>query len=239
MNVAQRIERTIAGMPEGAVFKYQELGIAATEYGAAAKAMERLKKKGVVDSASAGVFYKPKKTLFGTLKPSEEELIKPYLYEDNQRIAYITGTALYNRMGLTTQVPQNISIASRDKRVITRIGNIQVRPVKSYVDVTNDNYPLLEILDAIKDLKIIPDVDRNRAIQNLLGQLTNVTDKAKLVKLALKYPPRVRALTGALLEQLGFKETAAPLGKSINPLSAYSYGISLEALPTRTSWNIL
>lgn len=226
-------------MPDGAVFKYQELGIAATEYGAAAKAMERLKKKGVVDSASAGVFYKPKKTLFGTLKPSEEELIKPYLYENNQRIAYITGTALYNRMGLTTQVPQNISIASRDKRIITRIGNIQVRAVKSYVDVTDDNFTILEILDAIKDLKIIPDVDRNRAVQNLLGQLNDVSDKTKLVKLALKYPPRVRALTGALLEQLDLKETAAPLGKSINPLSAYSYGISLEALPTRTNWNIL
>lgn len=239
MNVAQRIERTIAGMQDGTVFKYQELGIAATEYGAAAKAIERLKKKGVVDSTSAGVFYKPKKTLFGTLKPSEEELIKPYLYENNKRIAYITGTALYNRMGLTTQVPQNISIASRDKRVITRIGNIQVRPVKSYVDVTNDNYPLLEILDAIKDLKIIPDVDRNRAVQNLLGQINSVSDKTKLVKLALKYPPRVRALTGALLEQLGLKETTAPLAKSINPLSAYSYGISLEALPTRTNWNIL
>jgi hypothetical protein len=107
------------------------------------------------------------------------------------------------------------------------------------VDVTNENYPLLEILDAIKDLKIIPDVDRNRAVQNLLGQINNVADKAKLVKLTLKYPPRVRALTGALLEQLDLKEIAAPLGKSINSLSAYSYGISLDALPTRTNWNIL
>ncbi|RAV55875.1 hypothetical protein DIU36_16290 [Mucilaginibacter rubeus] len=226
-------------MPDGAVFKYQELGIAATEYGAAAKAMERLKKKGVVDSASAGVFYKPKKTLFGTLKPSEEELIKPYLYENNQRIAYITGTALYNRMGLTTQVPQNISIASRDKRIVTRIGNIQVRAVKSYADVTDDNFTILEILDAIKDLKIIPDVDRNRAVENLLRQLTNVSDKASLVKLALKYPPRVRALTGALLEQLNETAIAAPLRKSINPLSAYSYGISAEALPSCTNWNIV
>jgi len=239
MNVAQRIERTIADMQEGTVFKYQELGITATEYGAAAKAIERLKKRGVVDSASAGVFYKPKRTLFGILKPSEEELIKPYLYENDKRIAYITGTALYNRMGLTTQVPQNISIASRGKRVITRIGNIQVRPVKSYVDVTNENYPLLEILDAIKDLKIIPDVDRNRAIQNLLGQINNVSDKAMLVKLALKYPPRVRALTGALLEQLKLKEIAVPLEKSINPLSAYSYGISVEALPSQMNWNIV
>jgi len=239
MNVAQRIERTIAGMQDGTVFKYQELGIASNEYSAAAKAIERLKKKGVVDSASAGVFYKPKKTVFGTLKPSEEELIKPYLYENNKRIAYITGTALYNRMGLTTQVPQNISIASRDKRVITRIGNIQVRPVKSYVDVTDKNYPLLELLDALKDLKIIPDMDRNRAASNLIGQFGATPDKRELVKLALRYPPRVRALTGAILEQVGLKEITAPLQKSINPLSAYNYGISKDVLPTLTNWNIL
>ncbi|MEB0262054.1 DUF6088 family protein [Mucilaginibacter sp. 10I4] len=239
MNVAQRIERTIAGMQDGTVFKYQELDIAPTEYGAAAKAMERLKKKGIVDTTSSGVFYKPKKTVFGTLKPAEEELIKPYLYENNKRIAYITGTALYNRMGLTTQVPQNISVASREKRVITKIGNIQVRAVKSYADVSDDNYPLLEILDAIKDLKIIPDVNRNSAVQNLLGQLTGLTDKGKLVKLALKYPPRVRALTGALLEQLGLKDIAVPLQKSINPLSAYTYGISPDILPTLMNWNIL
>ena len=239
MNVAQRIERTIAGMQDGTVFKYQELGIASNEYSAAAKAIERLKKKGVVDSASAGVFYKPKKTVFGPLKPSEEELIKPYLYENNKRIAYITGTALYNRMGLTTQVPQNISIASRDKRVITRIGNIQVRPVKSYVDVTDKNYPLLELLDALKDLKIIPDMDRNRAASNLIGQFGATPDKRELVKLALRYPPRVRALTGAILEQVGLKEITAPLQKSINPLSAYNYGISKDVLPTLTNWNIL
>lgn len=239
MNVAQRIERKIAGMQDGTVFKYQELGIEAMEYSAAAKAIERLKKKGIVDSASTGVFYKPKKTVFGTLKPSEEELIKPYLYENNKRIAYITGIALYNRMGLTTQVPQNINIASRDKRVTTRIGNIQVRPVKSYAEVTDENYILLELLDAIKDLKIIPDVDRNLAVQNLLEQLRAVPDKGELVNLALKYPPRARALTGALLEQLNLKNTAIPLQSSINPLSDYTYGISKDVLPTLTNWNIL
>ncbi|WP_183568523.1 hypothetical protein [Mucilaginibacter sp. SP1R1] len=142
-------------------------------------------------------------------------------------------------MGLTNKVPHNISIASRDKRVLTPIGNIQLRPVKSHVDVTNENYLLLEILYATKDLKIIPDVDHNRAVQNLLRQLTDVTDKSKLVKLALKYPPRVRALAGSLLEQLGFKAIVALLGKSLNPLSAYTYGISAEALPTHTNWNIL
>ena len=142
-------------------------------------------------------------------------------------------------MGLTAQVPKNLNIASREKRIITRIGNIQVRPVKSYVDVTDDNYPLLELLDAVKDLKIIPDVDRDNAVKTLLQKLNNIPDKTKLVALALKYPPRVRALTGALLEQLGMKEAVVPLYQSINPLTTYSYRISNTALPARTNWNIV
>ena len=48
---------------------------------AAAKAIERLIAKGVAKRVSNGVFYKPKKSVFGELKPSEDELLKQYLFE--------------------------------------------------------------------------------------------------------------------------------------------------------------
>src|SRR5260221_13504990 len=98
MKVTEKIERKIEKMKEGTTFKYQEFAIAAEEYSAATKAIERLIKKGVISRASTGVFYKPKKTAFGSLKPKEEELLKPYLFEGDSRVAYITGTALYNMM---------------------------------------------------------------------------------------------------------------------------------------------
>ena len=136
-------------------------------------------------------------------------------------------------------MPKNPESELSTSGLSTRIGNIQVRPVKSYVDVTDDNYPLLELLDAVKDLKIIPDVDRDNAVKTLLQKLNGVPGKTELVTLALKYPPRVRALTGALLEQLGMKEAVVPLYQSINPLTTYSYRISNTALPARTNWNIV
>lgn len=105
MKVAEKIARKIKKMQDGTTFKYQQLAIAPEEYSAATKAIERLIKKGVISRASTGVFYKPKKTAFGSLKPKEEELLKPYLFEGGNRVAYVTGTALFNRMGLTTQVP--------------------------------------------------------------------------------------------------------------------------------------
>lgn len=240
MKVTEKIEKKINRFQEGTTFTYQELGIESSEFGAAAKAIERLLKKGLINRASTGLFYKPRKTVFGELKPKEEELLKPYLFEGNKRIAYITGTALYNKLGLTTQIPKNYKIASLNKRIDTQIGNIKIQDVKSYVDVSNDNFYLLEMLDVLKDFKKIPDIDRNMAIKYVYNKITEFreTEKKKLIRIALKYPPRVRAFLGAMLEHFNSVTNLTALKKSINPLTVYDYGINEKQLPTIKYWNI-
>ncbi|HZJ36026.1 MAG TPA: DUF6088 family protein [Gillisia sp.] len=240
MKVTEKIERKINRMQKGTTFKYQQLGIDQAEYSAAAKAIERLIKKGILKRVSTGVFYKPKQSAFGDLRPREEELIKPHLFQDGKRIAYVTGGSLYNRMGLTTQVPKNIKVASKVKRVTTKIGKTQVKSVKSYVDVTNENYYLLEILDALKDFKTIPDLDKKSAIALLKNKISKLTenDLSKIVRYALKYPPRAKALLGAILEFSKKKNSIESLKTNLNPLTSYKLGIKEEILPTAPKWNI-
>lgn len=240
MKVAEKIEKQIVKMKDGTTFRYQELAIAPNEYTAATKAIERLIKKGIISRASTGVFYKPKISPFGLLKPKEEELLKPYLFEDRNRIAYITGTALYNRMGLTTQVPKNIRVASRNKRIVTKVGSVQVKPAKSYVDVTDDNYYLLELLDVLKDFKTIPDTEKNQVVKYMLQKFKGLSgkEKEKLTEIALKYPPRVRAFTGALLDEINNKKQLPALKKSINPLTIYEFHIPKNILLKTDYWNI-
>ncbi|TPE41064.1 DUF6088 family protein [Pontibacter mangrovi] len=240
MNITAKIEYEINKLQEGTTFKYQQLGIDRGKYNAAAKAIERFIKKGVIKRLTTGVFYKPKQSVFGELRPREEELLKPYLFQGKKRIAYITGGSLYNRMGLTTQVPQAIKVASKAKRVTTKIGKIQVKPVKSYVDVNNENYYLLEILDALKDFKTIPDLDRKSAIILLKNEVSKLTDndRSKTVQYALQYPPRVQALLGAILEFSGERNSAEILKNSLNPLTSYKLGIKEVILPTAPNWNI-
>ena len=240
MKIAQKIEKQINRIKEGTTFKYQQLSIESSEYTAAAKAIERLIEKGIIKRVSTGVFYKPKQTIFGELKPNEEELLKPYLLQNNKRIAYITGTSLYNRMGLTTQVPKNIKIASRDKRITVSVGTLKGTPVKSYVDVTDKNFHLLEILDALKDLKKIPNLDKNSAIKIISNQLKklNTNEIKRLIDCALSYPPRVRAFLGALLDKINGYLGLNKLKNSLNPLSEYTYGIDENLLPTASNWNI-
>lgn len=239
MGISQKIQKQISKLADGTTFKYEQLSVEPQELGAAAKAIERLIAKGVIKRVSTGVFYKPKKTVFGELKPNEEEILKPYLFDKGKRIAYITGTSLYNRMGLTTQIPQTIKISSRIKRITVANENVTATPVKSYVDVTDSNYYLLGLLDALKDFKQIPDLDKNSAIKILSKKLKelNPTQTKLLVKCSLAYPPRVRGFLGALLESIKTSADLTGLRKSLNPFSEYDFGIE-TILSTAKNWNV-
>jgi len=141
---------------------------------------------------------------------------------------------------VTTQVPKNIKIASRDKRIYASVGAIKGTPVRSYIDVSDKNFYLLEILDVLKDFNKIPDLDKGAAIKILSNKLVNLspTETNQLVKYCLTYPPRVRAFLGALLEQTDSSIELATLKKSLNPLSEYNYGIKSSSLPTVKNWNL-
>lgn len=240
MGITQNIQKKISKLAEGTTFKYEQLAIEPQEYVAAAKVIERLIAKGVIKRISTGLFYKPKKTVFGELKPNEDELLKPYLFEKGKRIAYITGTSLYNKMGLTTQIPKSIKIASRDKRITVSRGNVKATPVKSYVDVNDKNFYLLELLDVLKGFKQIPDLDKSSAIKIISKKLKelNPAETKLLIKCSLAYPPRVRGFLGTLLENIKTTTDLTTLKKSLNPLSEYEYGIDKKQLPTAENWNV-
>ncbi len=241
MKVTDKILARINRIDTGDVFGYDTLGINSDEVIAASKALSRLVANGVIKRARKGYYYKPKVTVFGELKPREEVLLSIYLFEKQKQVAYVTGTGLYNRLGLTTQVSNSIRIASFDKQVKGKVGNVIVKPAKSYVKVTANNIKYLEILDVIKDFNKIPDMEKSDGIvylKKVLSDFDNLQIK-KLVTYGMAYPPKVRALLGALLESLKVNiSTYSVLKESINPSSSYQYGINSQLLSTATSWNI-
>jgi len=242
MALATTIRNDIQQFPEGKTFGYADLDIAKSDYLTAAKALERLQKEGLIKKVSKGVFYKPKSTIFGDLKPDYTELLRPYLFENGKRVAYETGTSLYNRLGLTTQMAFRIKIASRSKRIQINREGLKADSVKSYVEVTNSNYKILGLLDAFKDIKKIPDCTVKQAVIRLSSVVKdlNVRQIESLQKYAMQYPPRVRALVGALIEDMGFKTKSLKILKdSLNPLTTINLGVDKEVLPTKTNWYIV
>lgn len=241
MALAKDIRKRIKQLSEGKTFGYADLGIAKEEFQTAAKALERLQKQGVIKKVSKGVFYKPEQTVFGELKPDYSELLRPYLFENGKRVAYETGTSLYNRLGLTTQMAFRIKIASRGKRININRGSLKADGVKSYTEVTDSNYETLGLLDAFKDIKRIPDCSVAQAISRLSAIVKALSEKQTelLIKYALLYPPRVRALLGAILENNGCKAKGIDkLKESLNPLSTIKLGIKETELPTKSKWYI-
>lgn len=241
MAISKDVENIIKKIPKGKTFGYKTFDTLESSYTTIAKTLERLVKKGTIKKISKGVFYKPKQTVFGELKPNQTEILKPYLFEKGKRIAYITDIALYNQLGLTTQIPNEYKVASLNKRIYINKANIKAKPVKSYIEVTNSNYYVLGLLDALKDFNKIPDADTVQATKRILFLISELTqNQLKLTqKYALKYPPRVRAFLGAILEFLGYNEDVKPLKKSLNPLTKYDLDIDKTYLPTVKNWNIV
>lgn len=241
MKLAEQIRIQINKIPTGISFGYADLYIAKEDYQTAAKTLERLQGKGIIKKIAKGVFYKPENTVFGELKPDYYEQLRPYLFKNGKRIAYITGTYLYNQLNLTTQMAFRIKIACRSKRIFVNRGAIKADAVKSYAEVTDNNYELLGFLDALKDIKKIPDSNTSKIVKVLSGRILALSEKQRIemIRLALLYPPRVRALLGAILENQnespkGFKE----LKESLNPLSIIKLGLKETDLPTIKNWNI-
>jgi len=98
----------------------------------------------------------------------------------------------------------------------------------------------LELLDALKYFKKIPDLDKDSAIKVLSIRLKvlNPTETKLLIKCGLSYPPRVRSLLGALLENINGSSDFEVLKNSLNPFSEYEYGIQKTQLPTVENWSI-
>ncbi len=242
MSLTAQIRTQIAQFALGKSFGYADLGIAKKDYATAAKALERLQKTGSIRKIAKGVFYKPEQSIFGELQPNYQEQLRPYLYANGTRTAYITGVWLYNRLGLTTQVPYRIKIASYQKRISLDRGMLKASAVKSYAEVTEENYEVLGLLDAFKDIKNIPDCSAKQALFRLktIVRELSTTELQNLTSYALYYPPRVRALVGAVLAQLEvLSQEISLLKESLNPLTKFKLGFDEEDLENPQNWNIV
>ena len=223
-------------IPEGKIFTYDDIGI--SNRNAAAIYLSRLFKANKIKKISKGKFYKSIKSRFGKLPPDSNEIINTFIKKYN---GYITGAFLYNIVGLSTQFPSIIEIATNRSYSKIQINNLKIKFVPSKIKITEKNKRYLQLLDIIKNLKKAPDVYIDKAIQFIIKEISkmNSIEINELVKLSMNYNPMVRAILGAIFEYLKMNLFIQALKSSLNKTTSYKIGISDEILPTKKNWKII
>ncbi len=238
MKIKPLIEKEISRFEPGKVFTYNDLTAYFEKPESTVKAVSRLVKNGDIKRFAKGQFYRPKKGILGEQQLSDAEKLKAFMYKGGERKGYITGTGLYNRLGLTTQVPRIITIASDRSPQRKNLGNVEVKLIKTKVPVSEYNRQYLEILDVLCDLKKIPDSDPSLVLKVMMNNLKKLDKKRlnELVKLSEKYPPVTRALLGLLTAKIN-KKIADILKVNLNPTTRYRIGLD-SYWKNAKEWNI-
>ena len=239
MVISNQIKEVLARTQPGIVLTINDFRVQTEYLPALTKALSRLFLNGALKKLSKGKYYKPKSTMFGELKPAESEIVKDLLVKNGKTVGYVTGTAVFASMGLTTQITSSITIGSNKyRRPLTRNG-YKISFLLQQNAITRKNIPLLRILDAIRQIRDIPATTPNESVAIITEIVRNLDDEKqkKLAKLAVSYTPFVRALLGAIFEHIGKEVTV--LKKGLNGVTSYKLAISETTLPTKSNWNII
>jgi hypothetical protein len=123
--------------------------------------LNRLEEKNVIkryqteNGELKGIYYKPQITKFGETTLDRYKVISyKYLQTEDKKIkGYIYGAKLYNILGLTTQVPNVINIATNDctNNNIYMDKKLNVIIKKPKIKIDNENCKYLQLLDIIEN----------------------------------------------------------------------------------------
>lgn len=242
MNIQQSIQKKIDRFAPGRIITYRNLSdLHKACPSAVAKSMERLVRKGVLVRQRPGVFYKPEQGRFGPLAVQESEILRQFMYEDGRLTGYLSGPDAFRALGISTQVANTVTIATPRIRRRLRLEGLSIRFIQSKVkNIQQDDIPRLQLLDALCQIKKVPDVDVDEAVQKLAAILANYADKEKerVLQLAKKYEPRTKALLGAILQDIGRDDLARQLKSWLNPSTSYKIGVSADVLSNKGEWSI-
>ena len=241
MKTTDYIAFNIDRFPKGYVFTYADFTTAVNKKEAVIKALNRMVVSGKIPKLAKGKYYKPESTPFGNLEPNQYQVVKDLLEDEGKTIGYLTGYSIYNQLGLTTQISNTIQIARNDIRPSLNRDRYSIKFVKQKNTITKENIPLLQLLDAIRYIKKIPDSSTANACMRLMSLLKKLSKKdiATVVRLAQKYPPATRALLGALLDEAGVSHFKELLLKNLNPITIYKLSGVQAVLKTAENWNLV
>lgn len=114
--------------------------------------LNRLKNEGIIKAEYKGVYYKPIISMFGEVPLNTNKLRKlKYLEDKDGNIkGYIVGAKLFNKLGLTTLVPNVTDIVTNECKYHKQYDEkLRTYITKPKIEITNENYRYLQFIDIL------------------------------------------------------------------------------------------
>jgi hypothetical protein len=225
--VRRRVER--AGERLWRLEDFRDLPFEAT-----AQALSRLTRQGALERLSKGVYYRARETAFGKSQPNPTTI---QALASQRKSVFPSGIAAANLLGFTTQTAKRPEVATTDlslpRKLVGRETVVHTRRPAAWAGLSETDAALLDFLrrgGSTSELSPTATVRKTIALLSENGRFQ------RLLKIADSEPPRVRAMLGALGEQLGKgPATLRRLRASLNPFSSFDFGL-LAGLRHARQW---
>lgn len=201
-----------------------------------AATLSRECKAGRLRRIRRGFYFRPQQTAFGETRPDPNMVAKAVF---RKRASIATGD--YNRLGLTTQVSNEMTIAVDQPTRVKPIHGVKMRaltrPISRQKGITKDERLAL---DALRNLRRIPDASTGSAVKRIKSLFTSKRlNFERLARFAMAEPPRVRAILGAIGEEIGCNPDAVErLRNNLNSLTTYRSPSLSRSLRCARVWHI-
>lgn len=201
---------------------------------AVAQALSRLAKDGTLQRLSKGVYYRGRATALGPSRPDPVAIRK--LAADRAPM-FPAGVAAANLLGFTTQSAGRSEVAttagSLPRKLAGRDTIVHTRRPEAWKRLSDHDAALLDVLRRGGNTSELSEKD---TISRTLRLFKEPGRYERLARVASSEPPRVRAMLGAIGDEIGARSaTLRRLRASLNPVSRFDFGV-LAGLPSARRW---
>jgi len=197
------------------------------------KALSRMAENGILERVSKGIYYCPRQTRFGPSRPSKSDIQKLL----TKQHLHPAGLSAANLLGFTTQNAIQGEFATSSNSVPRTIIGSGVRLHTRRPETWNHLEPTdAAMLDFLRSRGKLSELSPSETKQRLLDYFRERDRFERLVAIAESEPPRVRAMLGAIGQELRKSVQALEkLRKSLNPVSRFDFG-NLSNLRYAKEW---
>ena len=207
--------------------------------GSVSQALSRLTKKGDLVRVSKGLYYRPHLTRFGLSSPSIVEIQKKTLIDIKSDV-HPAGVTAANLLGFTTQNSVAGEFATSNNSLPLSLldsrAKLYTRRPTTWKNLSNIDAALLDFLRSRGKLSELSPYETKK---QLLDYFSEEERFERLAEIADSEPPRVRAMLGAIGQELKKpSQVLKKLKNSLNPLSRFDFGV-LSNLRYSKEWQAL